>query len=95
MLLPWASVTLIGVLAGLIALASRRRSPGSALGRGLLGAWIGFVLGAIVGVTVDIVTHNGYYLAVVGHLGAVAGATLALGTTRSLAPGPGFLQDEE
>jgi hypothetical protein len=94
MLLPWASVTLIGVLAGLIAFVSGRRSAGYAFGRGVLGAWIGFVLGALVGVTIDIVTHNGYFLAIFGHLAAIAGAAWAVGTRRTLALGSGFREDQ-
>jgi hypothetical protein len=58
MLMPVISVTLIGVLGGLVVLVSRRRPPGVALGHGLRGAWTGFVVGAIVGVTVDIVTRD-------------------------------------
>jgi hypothetical protein len=85
MLMPLASVTLIGLLGAVVVLGSCRWSPGVALGRGLLGAWAGFVVGAIVGVTIDIVSHNGAYVAIVGHLGAAVGTASTLRPTRAWA----------
>jgi hypothetical protein len=85
MLMPFASVTLIGLLGAVTVLGSRRWPPAVALGRGLAGAWAGFVVGAIVGLAIDIVSHDGVYVAVVGHLGAVAGTAAALRRRRAWA----------
>jgi hypothetical protein len=82
MLLPTVSVTAIGLLAGLLATLLGRR-PGPSLTRGFLGAWIGFVAGAILGVFIDVVLQTGGYLAVIGHIAAALGALVAL--TRSSA----------
>jgi hypothetical protein len=45
---------------------------------GVVGAWVGFVVGAIIGVAIDVVVRSGIYLAIVGHLMAVVGAVVAL-----------------
>lgn len=83
MLMPLASVTLLGVLGAVVVIGSRRWSPRVAVGRGLLGAWAGFVVGAIVGVAIDIASHDGVYVAVVGHLGAAVGTASALRPPRA------------
>lgn len=43
MLLPTVSVTMIGLLAGLIALLRGSYRPGPSLALGIAGAWIGFI----------------------------------------------------
>ena len=85
MLMPLASVTLIGLLGALVVVGSHRWSPGAALGRGLLGAWVGFVVGAIVGVTIDVVSHDGAWVAILGHLAAVMGTASMLRPERARA----------
>ena len=85
MLMPLASVTLIGLLGAVVVVGSHRWSPGVALGRGLLGAWAGFVVGAIVGVAVDVVSHSGVYVAIFGHLAAVIGTASTLRSKRARA----------
>jgi peptidoglycan/LPS O-acetylase OafA/YrhL len=78
MLLPTVSVAVIGLIAGLLALVVGRSRPARALLLGVVGAWLGFLVGAIVGVSVDIVVESGIYLGIVGHLMAVVGAVVAL-----------------
>lgn len=82
MLMPVASVTLVGLFGAVVALASRGWSPRAALGRGLVGSWAGFVVGGIVGLMVDVVSHSGQYVAILGHLGAI------VGTASMLRPAP-------
>ena len=76
--MPLVSVTSIGLVAAAVALLLGRRTVLGAGVRGLLGAWGGFVFGAVAGVLVDVLTGNGVYLAIVGHSGAVVGAAWAL-----------------
>lgn len=45
---------------------------------GVLGAWLGFLVGAIPGLLIDVVTNGGGYVALLGHAGALAGAYLGL-----------------
>ena len=78
MLLPTVSVTVIGLIAGLLVVVVGGSQPARALLLGFVGAWVGFVVGAIIGVAVDIVVQSGIYLGIVGHLFAVAGAVVAL-----------------
>ena len=78
MLMPFVSVTVIGLIGGAFVARSRRLDPGGPVGLGVLGAWLGFIGGAIVGVTIDVVAHTGIYVAVLGHLGALAGTALIL-----------------
>jgi len=78
MVLPTVSVTVIGLIAGLIAVVGRRSRPARALLLGVVGAWAGFGVGAIIGVVIDIVVQTGIYVAIVGHLVAVVGAVVAL-----------------
>lgn len=51
-------------------------SPGRTLAIGLLGAWAGFVLGALAGLLIDVLTDDGVYLAIFGYVAAVAGGFL-------------------
>jgi hypothetical protein len=76
--MPVASVTLIGLFGAVVALASRGWSSRAALGRGLVGAWVGFVVGGTVGLMVDVVSHSGQYVAILGHLGAIVGTASML-----------------
>lgn len=78
MLMPLVSVTAIGIVAALVArLWGGRAFKGAGL-RGLLGAWGGFALGALVGVLVDVATGRGVYVAIVGHAAVVGGAAWIL-----------------
>jgi uncharacterized membrane protein YeaQ/YmgE (transglycosylase-associated protein family) len=82
MLLPTVSVTVIGLIAGPLAVVMGRSRPARALLLGVVGAWAGFVVGALVGVALDVV-GSGTYLAIVGHLMAVIGAVVALARLRT------------
>lgn len=77
MLMPFASVTAIGLAVGLTAAASGR-SLGGRLLQGVVTAWIGFLAGAMAGVTVDVVVGTGVWLALLGHAGALAAAAVGL-----------------
>jgi hypothetical protein len=77
MLLPALSVTLIGIVTALFAIV-RGGAAGQLLLRGLLGAWLGFVAGAIPGVLLDVILGDGVYVALIGHGAAVAGAVIAV-----------------
>lgn len=76
MIFPFLSVSVIGLIAGTGWFWAKGQSLGAYLGLALAGAWVGFVAGALVGVTVDVVTAQGVYVAIVGHAVAVAGAGL-------------------
>jgi hypothetical protein len=82
-LLPTVSVTVIGLLAGVIALLLGRYRPGPSLARGIAGAWIGFVAGALVGVIIDAILQTGVYVALIGHVAAAMGAFAALARFRT------------
>jgi uncharacterized membrane protein YeaQ/YmgE (transglycosylase-associated protein family) len=84
MLLPTVSVTMIGLIASLIAIGVRRSQPAQGLLLGVVGAWAGFIVGALIGVVIDIVARTGIYVALLGHLGAVVGTVLALTRFRTL-----------
>jgi uncharacterized membrane protein YeaQ/YmgE (transglycosylase-associated protein family) len=45
---------------------------------GVVGAWLGFAVGALIGVAIDVIASTGIYVAIVGHLMAVVGAVVAL-----------------
>lgn len=79
MLLPLASVSLIGVLVGASVRPVARPARPFALRLlvGLVGAWAGFAVLALTGVTVDAIAGTGVWVATLGHLGAVFGAVLA------------------
>lgn len=74
MLMPTFSVTAIGLLVGLTAILIMRRQPGRIIVLGVVGSWAGFVLGAVIGVTVDVIIGTGVYVAIAGHLAAALGA---------------------
>jgi hypothetical protein len=88
MLLPTVSVTVIGLLAGLLALLLGRYRPGPALVLGVVGAWIGSIAGALVGVIIDVMLQTGTYVAVIGHAAATAGAFVALTRFQAFRAGP-------
>jgi hypothetical protein len=77
MVLPLASVTLIGLIATVLAVGLARRQLPAALVRGLLGSWAGFIGGALLGVTIDVAASTGVWVGVLGHVAAVAGAVVA------------------
>lgn len=77
MLMPTLSVTGIGVLAALVAIGRGAPTP-NALLRGLLGAWLGFLAGALPGVLIDVIVGDGIYVALLGHAGAAIGALVGL-----------------
>ena len=78
MLFPLVSVTVIGLIAGLIFVAQRKSQPARTLLLGLAGAWIGFMVGALIGVVIDVVALTGIYVAILGHFMAIVGASAAL-----------------
>lgn len=77
MLTPWISVTAIGLLVGLVGAIWGQPGLLSAL-RGLAGAWLGFTVGGLVGLTVDVVAQTGAALVVAGHASAVLVAVTAV-----------------
>lgn len=79
MLLPTLSVTVIGLIAGLVSLLLGRDQRRLALLVGVAGAWIGFLAGGLVGVALDVTLGTGGFVAVIGHAGAALGALLAVG----------------
>ncbi|MGB7448413.1 MAG: hypothetical protein WA892_04720 [Ornithinimicrobium sp.] len=84
MLLPLVSVSLIGLLVGgAFALSHPHRV--TLILWSLLGAWGGFLLGALAGVMIDVIAGTGVWLALIGHLTAllVAVATAQRATEHS------------
>lgn len=84
MLMPTFSVSAIGLIGALAALLVRRQPAGAAFGRGLLGAWAGFLLGGVLGVAIDVITHNGVFVVYLGHLGALLGTIWLLASRAPL-----------
>lgn len=78
MLLPTVSVTVTGLIAGMIFVVVSRIQPLRTLLAGVAGAWIGFSIGAVSGVIVDVIAQTGVYLVIVGHLLAILGSVVAL-----------------
>lgn len=79
MLMPAVSVTFIGLMAGLLAMAlTTRHRPRAKLLTAVAGAWAGFAAGALPGISLDVAAGTGIFLPVVGHAGAAAGAAVAL-----------------
>jgi hypothetical protein len=74
---PTLSVTLIGLLLGVGVMLVTKSDWTTAL-VGLIGAWVGFSIGALVGVVLDIIFATGLWVALVGHVLAVVGAALAI-----------------
>ena len=67
---------MIGLIAGLLGVFMSARRPAGAAAR-CRRCWAGFVVGAIIGVAIDVVVQTGIY-AIMGHLTAVVGAVVAL-----------------
>jgi hypothetical protein len=89
MVFPAVSVTVIGLLAAVVAILLGGR-PRPSLTRGLLGAWVGFIAGAVAGLLLDAILQTGVYLAVIGHLAAALGALVAVTRSpRSITPRSG------
>lgn len=72
MLMPFLSVTAIGLLAGVA--GHLVRDGDHAVLRGFFGAWAGFAAGGLVGLVLDVTTQSGQWVPVLGHLGAVVGS---------------------
>ena len=87
MIVPFLTVTAIGLWT-----ASSRRggrvSAGPIAGAGVVGAWLGFLAGAVAGGVVDLVLFGGFWPVLVGHVGAVAVSRLAV-SNRARAALPG------
>lgn len=78
MLMPTVSVTVIGLVVGLVGLLLNRGRAWRELLRGLVGAWAGFLGGALAGVIMDVMLGTGVFVALVGHGLAVLGALVAV-----------------
>lgn len=74
---PTLSVTLIGLLLGVGVMLVTKTDWTTVLA-GLVGAWVGFAIGAVAGIVADIILGTGIWLALVGHVLAVVGAALAV-----------------
>ncbi|MDY7102695.1 MAG: hypothetical protein S0880_16055 [Actinomycetota bacterium] len=72
MIVPLLSVTLIGVVVAMRQSGSRSLRAGT--GQVVIGAWAGFLLGAVATIVVDVFTGIGPWVTLVGHLGAYLGA---------------------
>ena len=72
MLMPFLSVTAIGLVVG--AIGHLVRGGDHAVLRGFFGAWAGFATGALIGLVLDITTHSGHWIPLLGHLVAVLGS---------------------
>jgi hypothetical protein len=86
MLMPALSVTAIGIIVGVAAIVARKQ-PKTALVRTIVGAWLGFVAGAVPGIIADVMSGSGVYVAVLGHAGAAVGAVMAV-ARRTVTPAP-------
>lgn len=75
--MPALSVTVIGVVIAVAGIIRGKPTAGMLL-RGLLGAWLGFVAGAIPGVVLDVILADGVYVALLGHIVATVGAIVAV-----------------
>ena len=82
MLMPTVSVTLIGIAVAIVGIAQGRPS-GATLRHSLVGAWLGFVVGALPGLVLDIILTDGVFLPLLGHVAALAGAAIAVREPRS------------
>ncbi len=85
MIIPFLTVTLIGAVVAL------NRRPAAAplpplMGAGIAGAWVGFVLGGILGVFVDLLIIGGFWPFLLGHAGALALARVTA-SNRAALPG--------
>lgn len=77
MLIPFVSVSVIGLWAALRRPRSRVGTGPMALA-GLVGAWAGFLAGSLTGGLIDLVVLGGFWPFVVGHVGAVMVAKVAV-----------------
>lgn len=75
MVMPLLSVTIIGLLAG-AGVGFYRPRPGRGVLLGLVGASIGFAVGAIPGLAIDVVLGSGTWLPLAGHGMALIGAVV-------------------
>lgn len=75
MVMPFLSVTVIGLLVGSAGHFISERPH--ALWRAFFGAWAGFAAGGLVGLVLDVTLQNGRWVAVLGHSLAVVGAVLS------------------
>lgn len=75
MVMPFLTVTAIGVLIGGAGYVIRRGEH--ALWRGFFGAWAGFATGATAGLLLDVATGSGHWVPLLGHVTAVAAAVLS------------------
>ena len=71
MLLPTITVTVIGLLFAAIAAAVHRRAAAWVVLLGVVGAWVGYLVGAGAGRVLDAATASDRMLDVFGHLGAI------------------------
>ncbi len=85
MLMPGLSVTLIGVAIAATGIALNR-PVWPALRLGLIGAWVAFVAGALIGLVLEVLLTQGALVVPLGHIGAAAGA--AVGVVRAPAAQP-------
>ncbi len=83
MFFPLLSVTLIGLAFALRAPADVG-SQSTAARIGITGAWMGFVLGAIAGFFIEVVMIGGFWVGLIGHIGAFVGARGAIEGDRLL-----------
>jgi hypothetical protein len=74
---PTLSVTAIGLVIGGLGLALTRDGWAPLLA-GVIGAWVGFGLGAMIGVVIDVVVGTGTGVALAGHALAIVGALAAV-----------------
>jgi hypothetical protein len=70
---PNVSVTVIGLLVGVGAMLTRRGTWRFGVA-GLVGAWVGFAIGALLGSALDFVFRTGIWIAIIGHGLAVVGS---------------------
>ncbi|QGK69950.1 hypothetical protein GIY23_10830 [Allosaccharopolyspora coralli] len=76
MLMPTLSVSLIGLVVAALIMMTTPGAPGQTMLGGVLGAWLGFALGALAGSIVDVATGSGVFLAMAGHAAALVGAAV-------------------
>lgn len=76
MIFPLLSVTLTGLLVGLVLGAAQHRVLRGVV-RAVAAAWLGFAVLGLVGLAVDVVLGTGTWLAWLGHLGALGYAVLS------------------
>lgn len=75
MVMPFLSVTVIGLLVGSAGHFINGRPH--ALWRAFFGAWAGFAAGGLLGLVLDVTLQSGRWVAVLGHTLAVVGAALS------------------